>query len=151
MIILAAILAVNLVISITRFTSYSAFMGDFKAALYVTKITKQASKTSVNFEIIGKSGFMAKNAYFSGASCVLSIDGQPLGIYQFSSNGVLGQFDGKDLTATATFDFSGDYAREISKFPSSPLKYTLYIVTHFLTGYHDTRGTFLFEGTAKEM
>lgn len=149
MIILIVILATNLTISIARFASYSAFMGNFKAELYATEITKSASNVSVNFEIVGKSGFTAKNAYFSGASCVFSMNGNSLGIYQFSSNGILGQFDGKNLIANATFDFSGDYAKEISKFPSSTLKYTLYIVTHFVTGDHNTRGTLLFEGSCK--
>ncbi len=150
LIILMVVLFVNLAISIARFNSYTTFMGDFKANLYATNITESSSEANITFKIAGQSGMMAKNAYFSEASCLLMINGHSLGVYQFPTEGILGQFNGKSLVATATFNFSGDYYKEISKFPSTPLKYTLYIVTHFLTGNHDTRGTLVFEGTIKE-
>ncbi len=145
------VLFVNLAISIARFNSYTTFMGDFKANLYATNITKTASKVSITFEIAGQSGMMAKNAYFSEASCLLTMNGHLLGVCQFPTEGVLGQFDGKTLVATATFNFSGDYYQELSNFPSTPVEYTLYIVTHFLTGNHDTRGTLMFKGNVKEV
>ncbi len=151
LIILMVVLFVNLAISIARFNSYTTFMGDFKANLYATHVTKSASEVNITFEIVGQSGMMAKNAYFSESSCLLTADGHSLGVYQFPTEGILGQFDGKRLVATATFNFSGDYYQEVSKFPSTPLKYTLYIVTHFLTGNHDTRGTLMFEGDVKEV
>ncbi len=151
LIILMVVLFVNLAISIARFNSYTAFMGDFKANLYATHVTRSASEISITFEIVGQSGIMAKNAYFSEASFLLTSNGHSLGVYQFPTEGILGQFDGKSLVATATFNFSGDYYQEVSKFPSVPLKYTLYIVTHFLTGSHNTRGTLMFEGDVKEV
>ncbi|WP_161847976.1 hypothetical protein [Athalassotoga saccharophila] len=141
---LLVLLFVNLAISIARFNSYTTFMGDFKAELYSTSITKSASETRITFEIVGNSGFTAKNAYFSEASCVLSANGKSLGVFQFPSDGILGVFDGKRLVATATFNFPNDEL-------SSKLNYTMYLVTHFLTGNHDTRGTMVFEGVVKEM
>lgn len=145
---LILILFINLAISIARFNSYTTFMGDFKASLYTTNITKSASDMNITFEIIGKSGIMAKNAYFSEASILLTANGHSLGVYQFPTEGILGHFDGKTLVATATFNFSGDYYNDISN--PFKLKYTLYIVTHFLTGNHDTRGVLVFEGDVEE-
>ncbi len=145
-VLLLVVLFVNLATEIARFNSYTTFMGEFKANLYSTTITKSASETRITFEIIGNSGLNAKNAYFSEASCVLSTDGKSLGVFQFPSEGILGIFDGKTLVATATFNFPND---ELSS--NKPIKYTLYLVTHFLTGNHDTRGTLMFEGVVKEV
>ncbi len=142
---LLAVLFLNLAISIARFNSYTTFMGDFKANLYSIAMTKSASETKITFEILGQSGPVAKNAYFSEASCVLTSKGKPLGVFQFPSDGILGTFNGKTLVATATFNFP------IGLSPDGTINYTLYLVTHFLTGNHNTRGTLVFEGVVREM
>uniref|UniRef100_A0A7V3RDB9 Uncharacterized protein n=1 Tax=Mesoaciditoga lauensis TaxID=1495039 RepID=A0A7V3RDB9_9BACT len=150
-IVVSLIIFVNLAISVARFTSYTNFMGDFKLKVYATSITKDASKVTVGIKLVGDSGVLAKNAYFSQAALAFSIGNKTLGVLQIPTTGMIGEFDGRTFVATSYFVFTGNEAVAFEKFPSEPLNYQIYLITHFLTGTHDTRGTMFFKGEIKQV
>ncbi len=145
------VIFVNLAISVARFTGYSSFMGDFTLNVYVTSMSKSASSTTVMIKLAGKSGIEAKNAYFSQAALMMKIGNKSLGVQQFQTNGIVGEFDGKTFVATSDFTFTGDRMMAIDEFPGKPLDYRVFLTTHFITGDHNTRGTMFFEGQIKKV
>jgi len=149
---ISALIAVNLVIQIVRFNSYTLFMKGLNLDVSVTALHKTATSVDVDFLFNLSTNEKDVHAFVSGIQFLLTIGKVDLGYHPIvGAQDMMGSFERGKFRYKTTINFSGDQMVNLLKYlGKKKMSYKAYVEIHVVQGKNDMRSVPLFSGYVRE-